>query len=100
MLVGLLTACVCCCCADVNADYYGTQVAINATYSPQTIQDCLNYCDDDTKCAGVYLKVAVTQGTTAQYCKLVYGDDTLGVFTRTMLRTSLSRLIKPAQVRD
>lgn len=41
------------------------------------------------RCAGI---TALQMTATTVECKFIYGDPTLGVFTRTMLRTGLTKL--------
>lgn len=87
---------------DPNARNYGTLVAASTmnTTAITTVQDCLNICDDDSRCAGVTFDNALAAGQTSAECMLVYGNNEIGRFKRTMLRTTLSRLTRPVGLKD
>lgn len=83
---------------------YGTSAAPTNAASFTKIQECLSACDEEAGgiCAGVFMYVASTgtpEADTAKSCKLIHGDTTPGVFTRTLVKTQLSNLALPTALK-
>jgi hypothetical protein len=47
------------------------------------------------RCTGIIIDIFVTTSLTPTSCKLIKGDETVGVFKRTVTRADVTRLEKP-----
>lgn len=47
------------------------------------------------RCAGIVIDLTVVIDNRAKTCRLIKGDETLGVFKRTVTRTDVTRLQQP-----
>ncbi len=73
-----------------DASGIGTQ---QITTAPVTsVGACLSLCDADKECAAAVMTGVASADSQPTACKLVRGDNSVGVFKRSMTRTVVDRL--------
>lgn len=89
---------------DPNADSIGRQVAAPNAAGFDRMQNCLDACDNDKRCAGARIDSVVHPGSNVndvgpKSCKLIYGDSRQGQFKRTVLRMDTTKVAIPVYMR-
>lgn len=89
---------------DPNANQVGRQVDAPNAGTFERMQNCMEACDNDHRCAGITVQMTVHPGSPVnnvgpKTCKLVYGDTRPGVFQRTVVRMDPGRVEIPTYMK-
>jgi len=89
---------------DPNANQVGRQVDAPNAGTFERMQNCMEACDYDRRCAGITVQMTIHPGSPVnnvgpKTCKLIYGDTRPGVFQRTVVRMDPSKVEIPTYMK-
>jgi hypothetical protein len=87
---------------DPNAGLVGKQIVPPNVMTFTRFQQCVEACDNDWKCAAVFMesKVQIDQSTGyntdgPKSCRLIHGETSPGTFKRTVIKSDTNRTAIP-----
>jgi hypothetical protein len=84
---------------DRNALAIGLQSAPKGAASFTSVSDCQSACDEaQQNCAGFTLLATTDKAKLPATCMIITGDDSVGVFQRSMIRANPGRIGAPSEL--